>query len=322
VGATSVQKYYEVCDLTFDQQVLLWCLRKLIGGQGDRTTSTAPLCKLLGPAFYEEGAHGMLALAHSLCGVGNARTTPYNVGDLAERRLTKDEAVVVDAFTLCKTNKWLAGLSVLVDSQKTLLNPQVMDALKALAHTFARAERAAAYVRIDELDNIGGPHVEQVTELDRAERAVIDGLRHWVQVHQRGSRSNENPEAKGSITHPQAIACMQRVIHNTATASFRTVDIRCPKCRALSPDEARIIHAVALGQRELEADIAGILSSWLPDAAVRLTAPAVVGLAHALRGERNLLPLRDWQFDQLERKQNVRPVPIERETGEHRRVLH
>jgi hypothetical protein len=52
-------------------------------------------------------------------------------------------------------------------------------------------------------------------------------------------------------------------------------------------------------QREQRALAFELLASWLQPAAVRLTLPAVEGLAIGLAGACHRLPLRDWRFPEL-----------------------
>src|SRR3546814_8025063 len=44
---------------------------------------------------------------------------------------------------------------------------------------------------------------------------------------------------------------LHSVLRNTTLAATRSVDVRCPTCPGLSPDEARLLDAVAWLQRDI-----------------------------------------------------------------------
>lgn len=99
----------------------------------------------------------------------------------------------------------------------------------------------------------------------------------------------------------EAAPGLHAILHHTAIAAERPVDVRCLPCRLLSPDEARMLHAIACGQRARTAEAYDALTAWLPPTAARLTLEAVAGISRALRRADVELPLRRWDFGLLDR---------------------
>ena len=68
----------------------------------------------------------------------------------------------------------------------------------------------------------------------------------------------------------------------TVSAQQR-IDIRCTKCSSISPDEERIIGAIAAWQHDYdESHINPYLSAWLPKAAQRVAQTPIKQLSCAL----------------------------------------
>jgi hypothetical protein len=82
-----------------------------------------------------------------------------------------------------------------------------------------------------------------------------------------------------------------------AASASRSIDIRCIKCRFLSPDEAIVIDAIAAIQADTHFSAYAGLNKLMPMAAVRSAFPHLVNLAGALAEAR------------------LRPQPISRPLG-------
>jgi hypothetical protein len=139
-------------------------------------------------------------------------------------------------------------------------------------------------------------------DLVDAEVLLLHAIRLWV-VSIRLQRCSHERIARHFAEHgvPDAAASLHAILHHTAVAAARQVDVRCPPCRLLSPDEARLLHAVAGAQRSDRSAAFETISAWLPLAAARLMLQSVAGLAEALRRAGVALPPRSWDFDRLER---------------------
>lgn len=72
-----------------------------------------------------------------------------------------------------------------------------------------------------------------------------------------------------------------------ATSASRQIDIRCMKCRMVSPDETLFQEALAAAQADNAFGAYEALRQWLPPAAARIGFRALYRLAHLL-GEKQL----------------------------------
>jgi hypothetical protein len=94
--------------------------------------------------------------------------------------------------------------------------------------------------------------------------------------------------------------------------------VRCPACPGLSPDEARLLEALAWLQRDLGDPAATALGDWLPPAALRLSLAPARGLAQSLLAAEQLLPLRAWDLAALEAAAAKPHQPAENAAAEPR----
>jgi hypothetical protein len=139
--------------------------------------------------------------------------------------------------------------------------------------------------------------VARAVDLDPREHLIVHGARRWVACVR--AHEDELRELEG-LFEPhfscEAAPALAAVMRNVSIAAVREIDVRCPRCDGLSPDEARLVDAVARSQRCEREAVFELLAAWLEPAAIRLTLPAVEGLARALTTVSHRLPLREWRL--------------------------
>lgn len=146
------------------------------------------------------------------------------------------------------------------------------------------------------------PSVARTADLTPDEAMLLLAVRIWV------SCAREDRCGGAELMRHLALCgaanagpSLHGILHNLSQAATRAIDIRCRRCPNLSPDEARLLHAVACGQRQLIAPAEDMLAAWLAPAAIRLTIGAVVGAGRACGASGMALPLRTWDLAALER---------------------
>lgn len=91
---------------------------------------------------------------------------------------------------------------------------------------------------------------------------------------------------------PQGMALIDDIFSALAAAALRAVDVRCPRCAYVSPDEALLLGAVAASQRKQHGVAWSALTRLLPPAAARVALPSLISLAVLLRDvELTLAPI-------------------------------
>ncbi|HZF35801.1 MAG TPA: hypothetical protein VE914_18545 [Candidatus Angelobacter sp.] len=168
------------------------------------------------------------------------------------------------------------------------------------------------------------PSVTRAADLTPDETLLLQAIRIWVSCAREsrcgGPALMEHLAAHGTAN---AGASLHAILYNSSVAATRPIDVRCRRCPNLSPDEARLLHAVACGQHGLPARAAGLLADWLPAAAVRLTIDAVIAAGRELGASGVALPWRAWDFAALERLSAPPPTFADARSDEPaKRVLH
>ena len=131
----------------------------------------------------------------------------------------------------------------------------------------------------------------KIADLGQSERLVIWGLRYWVACYCKGDspwpllsdvfRKNRAADAALSL---------DALLRLTSIAATRMLDIRCPACPGVSPDEIGFLEAVACAQMGDGLGAFRTLRSWLPAPASRLASEMVAGLACIFSDVGLLLP--------------------------------
>jgi hypothetical protein len=134
-------------------------------------------------------------------------------------------------------------------------------------------------------------------ELDAAGQFLLWGMRTWLLAFR---QSRDRPSAYRGIAGegflragvPQAMELVDDIFSALAAAALREIDVRCPRCAFVSPDEALLLGAVAASQRRQHGIAWSALTQLLPPAAARAALPSLISLAVLLRdAELTLKPL-------------------------------
>jgi len=134
----------------------------------------------------------------------------------------------------------------------------------------------------------------RAAELDFPGQFVLWGMRAWLAARRQNERrGNENGgfNAYRSLAGegflkagvPQAMELIDDVFQALANAAIRQIDLRCPHCAFVSPDEALLLGAVAASQRKQHAVSWSALTALLPPAAARGALPSLISLAILLQ---------------------------------------
>ena len=139
-------------------------------------------------------------------------------------------------------------------------------------------------------------------ELDTAGQFLLWGMRSWLLAFRQGqdrpasgpSNAYRGVAGEGFLCAgvPQALELIDDIFSALAAAALREIDVRCPRCAYVSPDEALLLGAVAASQRKQHGISWSALTQLLPPAAARATLPSLISLAVLLRdAELTLQPL-------------------------------
>lgn len=134
-------------------------------------------------------------------------------------------------------------------------------------------------------------------ELDHAGQFLLWGMRTWLLAFR---QTQDRPSAYRGVAGegflragvPQAMELVDDIFSALAAAALREIDVRCPRCAYVSPDEALLLGAVAASQRRQHGIAWSALTQLLPPAAARAALPSLISLAVLLRdAELTLRPL-------------------------------
>lgn len=137
----------------------------------------------------------------------------------------------------------------------------------------------------------------KVEELDFPAQFLLWGMRAWLVAFKQG---RDRPSAYRGIAGegflraglPQGMDLIDDIFSALAAAALREIDLRCPHCAWVSPDEALLLGAVAASQRTQHGIAWSALTALLPQAAARAALPSLISLAVLLRdAELTLKPL-------------------------------
>ncbi len=129
----------------------------------------------------------------------------------------------------------------------------------------------------------------RVAELAFAGQFVLWGMRAWLAARRRNEAGGFNAyrslAGEGFLKAgvPQAMELIDDVFQALAAAATRQIDLRCPHCAYVSPDEALLLGAVAASQRKQHAVSWSALTALLPPAAARGALPSLISLAIQLQ---------------------------------------
>ncbi len=143
---------------------------------------------------------------------------------------------------------------------------------------------------------------DSLDELSFPEQLILWTARYWAD----GYRQNYSPFETLKETYrrakcPESLLLLDSFLSLMVAGRSRPVDIRCPCCGGISPDEWRILQSIALAQTGNIFQISGMISHFLEPATVRHCLPLFLNWAEDL-GDKNLyLPVRSALLDHLYR---------------------
>jgi len=129
----------------------------------------------------------------------------------------------------------------------------------------------------------------RAAELDFPGQFLLWGMRAWLAARRRnesgafGAYRSLAGEGFLKAGVPQAMELIDDVFQALAAAAIRQIDLRCPHCAFVSPDEALLLGAVAASQRKQHGVSWSALTALLPPAAARGALPALISLAILLQ---------------------------------------
>lgn len=139
------------------------------------------------------------------------------------------------------------------------------------------------------------------TALTPIETVLVWGIRQWVSAHKAKESGHKAIEAQFDDHGARdAAASLDAILRMTAACATRSLDVRCPRCPGLSDDEMRIVAAIGLMQWNEPTIAFELFSSWLPPTGVRMALHMAQGAAAVLTRAGYALPLRRWDFPELE----------------------
>lgn len=146
---------------------------------------------------------------------------------------------------------------------------------------------------------------DRATALDRtAEFVLRRGLRPWVDAMR--CAVDPLPEVHAAMTEAggpaQAAPLVNALMYSVAMQSLREVIIGCPHCERLSPDEARLLHALAEAANGADHP-AESLAPFMRPMALTLLDLQLVGLARGLGAA-------GWRFRRRALPGTSEPTPI------------
>lgn len=311
-------------DLSLPEQVVVWSLRRYRAGEARLEVLAGTYRQVFGLAAVEPALASFGRMVATIEQHSRRRGAPIGLDRL---HLSPTESCVLrlvmaaqigDLGTADAVAAWLvtrAGRDELVEAV------QEFAACLAAAGQQLAGDAAAVFARAPRLREPELPPITRTGDLTPDETLLLQAVRIWVSCAREdrcgGPALMEHLAAHGAAN---AGASLHGILYNCSVAATRAIDVRCRRCPNLSPDEARLLHAVACGQRGITARAAELLAEWLPTAAVRLTIDAVVGAGRELAASGVALPWRAWDFSALERL-SAPPPAFANDQGE-KRVLH
>ncbi|HMA14716.1 MAG: hypothetical protein ACM35H_15290 [Bacteroidota bacterium] len=309
-----------VAQLAFPEILVIWALRRY----SNCRLSAEARAAVIAPEFSR--AFGLARLKETL-----AAFSRLAVSLAASARLPQALSVLEDDRINATEEALLASLAALQRGAAAqaralgewILLPAGRAAFLAAAERLAQVMREVGHLLPYQPPRRRGLLAEQAEgallptaacaeDLRPGERAVVAATRVWVAAFrgQEDALAAVRAEFTRRLNGEAALwgdrrsgddagLSLHAILRNTTLAATRSVDVRCPACPGLSPDEARLLEAVAWLQHDVAPPAETALGDWLPPAAVRLSLGAARGLALALLAAELPLPRRSWDFEAL-----------------------
>tara|TARA_A100001037_G_C15034655_1_gene582647 strand:+ start:492 stop:1013 length:522 start_codon:yes stop_codon:yes gene_type:complete len=128
------------------------------------------------------------------------------------------------------------------------------------------------------------PVPAEFAALPFGEQLILWAIRFWVKALQTEANAQTVLRAGFECARaPDAHPALDDLMTIISISAQRSIDIRCPKCPSISPDEERLLGAVAAWQHGLPPAYAdSFFSAWLPASALRVARTPASQLAYAL----------------------------------------
>jgi len=308
-----------VVNLAFSEILVIWALRRYANCRQALTTRTAVIApefsRAFGLAQLEEALAAFAVLAESLTA---AARLPQALSVVEDDRINATEEAVLATLAAFQRGEEAQALALgewclLQDGRQSFIEGarRLAESLRAAGHMIPyeapRRRDLALNGKVEDTKFL--PSGADQSTLEPGERDVVTAMRVWV------SAFRQQQDALAAVRHhfdrqfkesehlwgdrrsgADAGLSLHAILRNTTLAAGRPVDVRCPTCPGLSPDEARLLEALAWLQRDIAEPAAAALGDWLPPAALRLSMNPARGLAHSLLAAELILPLRDWDL--------------------------
>ncbi|MGE0118713.1 MAG: hypothetical protein AB7S71_18300 [Dongiaceae bacterium] len=313
-------------DLSLPEQIVVWSLRRYRAGEGRLELLAATYRHVFGLAEVEAALSAFGQLIGTIERHCRRQTPPARMDRL---HLSPTESCVLRLVMAAQIGDEATAEAVAAWLVTREGGPALVRAAFDFAACLAQAgQRLTGRESAAMLASLGrAPHraegtlpsVERTAGLTPDETMLLQGIRIWVACAKE-SRCGGHDLLEHLSAHGAAGATpsLHGILYNSSVAAIRAIDVRCRRCPNLSPDEARMIHAIACAQRNLRAGVSELLQGWLPPAAVRLTIDAVMCAGVELASAAVVLPWRAWDFAALEQLSAPPPHLVEPD----KRVLH
>jgi hypothetical protein len=319
-----------VTDLALPEQIVVWALRRHRAG-GERLEGLAGTFRQV---FGLGGVEAALAAAGLVIGAlerhsrrTESRPQPVSAAGAANdsgihrHYLSHTELSVLRLLAAAQRNDSLTAAAVVAWLAQPAGQGQLLDGARA----FAACLTAAGQHLPAELGGLTQPTAPRnamlqsaylATDLQPGETLVLVAMRLWVRQamqNQCGGAAFYRHLAEHGAA--EAAPGLHGRLYNLGTAARRPIDMRCPSCRGLSPDEARLLHALASAQAARDDSVLDVMLELLAPAAARLTVEPARGAGRTLAIAGLALPLRDWDFATLalEAAPSADPSPLQAE---------
>jgi len=314
-----------VTELLLPEQIVVWTLRRYRAG-GERLESLAGTFRQVFGLGVVEAALAAAGMVIGALERHSRRTDPprpdsraANDPGIHRLYLSATELSVLRLMAAAQRDDSLTASAVVTWLVRPAGQQQLLDG----AHAFAACLTAAEQHLPVEPDGVNGRAREhnatltaafEVPDLQEDEKLVLVAMRLWVRramVNQCGGPVLYRHLADHGAA--DAAPGLHGMLYNLGTAARRPIDMRCPNCHGLSPDEARLLHGLASAQAARDDAVLDVMLELLAPAAARLTVEPVLGAARALAASGVALPLRNWDFAMLalEAAPSAEPSPLQ-----------
>jgi hypothetical protein len=294
-----------VTELLLSEQIVVWTLRRYRAG-GERLESLAGTFRQV---FGLGGVEAALAAAGMVIGAleRHSRRTEQRpesgaANDSGTHRLylSHTELSVLRLIAAAQRGDTLTAGAVVAWLVRPAGQRQLLDGASAFGGCLTAASQPLP-AEPDGMEsraaqrNVALPAAYEVPDLQEDEKLVLVAMRLWV------CRAVQN-QCGGPVLYrhladhgaADAAPGLHGMLYNLGTAARRPIDMRCPNCSGLSPDEARLLHGLASAQAARDDAVLDVMLELLAPAAARLTVEPALGAARALAASGVALPLRNW----------------------------